>query len=170
MSKEGYDSICKKALEKGANIAKTISVDSVVVEPWVQLKCRFGCPRYGKSKTCPPFSPDYKETRQILDCYKNAILIEGEPPGKEFKEMLINLEHEANFAGYYKAFAFSAGPCPLCGECNVDEPCRSPEKARPSMESCGIDVFKTVRNNGFEVNFLEHRTQYVKYFGLILIE
>lgn len=165
-----YDSICKKALEKGATQAKVIDVDTIIVEPWVQWKCRFGCPRHGKSKTCPPFSPNYEETKNILGCYSTAVLIEGEPPGRKFKEMLVKLENEANFLGYYKAFALGAGPCPLCNECNIDDPCLSPSKARPSMEACGIDVFKTVRNNGFDVNFLEHKNEYVKYFGLVLIE
>ncbi|MGR3218199.1 MAG: DUF2284 domain-containing protein [Candidatus Anammoxibacter sp.] len=170
MSKNSYDSICKMALEKGARLVKVIDVNSIAVEPWVQWKCRFGCPRHGKSKTCPPFAPDYKETGKILDSYSTAILIEGEPPGKKFNEMIVKLENEANFAGYYKAFALGAGPCPLCSECNIDEPCRNPSLARPSMEACGIDVFKTVRDNGFEVNFLKHKNTYVKYFGLILVE
>ncbi|HDY69298.1 MAG TPA: hypothetical protein ENH85_16120 [Candidatus Scalindua sp.] len=55
-------------------------------------------------------------------------------------------------------------------ECDIDESCVKPKDARPSMEACGIDVFKTVRNNGFEIEFLEHRNEYVKYFGLLLID
>ncbi len=171
-SNKGYDALCKTAMEQeyGVTEAKVVSVDSIVVEPWVQMKCRFGCPRHEKSRTCPPFSPDYKETKRILECYKTAILVEGEPPAKNFTEMLVKLEHKATLDGYYKAFALDAGPCSLCKECNIDGKCRFPAKARPSMESCGIDVFKTVRNNGFEVEFLQHKKQYVKYFGLVLVE
>lgn len=170
MDDRGYDAICRSAEEKGATLVKVVSVDSVAVEPWVQWKCKFGCPRHGKSKTCPPFSPHYEETKQILASYKVGVLIEGEPPGRQFAEMMVKLENEANLAGYYKAFAFGAGPCPICDECNDGGACRFPAKARPSMESCGIDVFKTVRNNGFSVNFLKHRNEYVKYFGIVLIE
>ncbi len=162
--------LCDEAVKSGATASKVISTNSIIVEPWVQLKCRFGCPKFGKYKTCPPFAPSYKETRELLDCYKTALLIEGQPPGKEFKEMILSIEHKANFAGYYKAFVMGAGPCPLCAECDIDEACIKPKDARPSMEACGIDVFKTVRNNGFEIKFLEHRNEYVKYFGLLLIE
>ena len=169
--------LCEEAERLGATEAKIIDVSSVVVEPWVQLKCRFGCPQYGKSKTCPPFAPTYEETRKILQCYTQAILIEGQPPGRDFKEMLLRLEREATLAGYHKAFVMGAGPCPLCappeggpGICPEEGPCLIPEKARPAMEACGIDVFQTIRNNGFTVSFLEKRGEYVKYFGLLLLE
>ncbi|MDO8136111.1 MAG: DUF2284 domain-containing protein [Candidatus Brocadiales bacterium] len=162
--------LCDEAIRLGATEAKIIPIDSVVVEPWVQLKCRFGCPHYGRSKTCPPFAPHYKETKEILGYYKYSLLVEGQPPGKDFKEMLLKLELEANIGGYHKALALGAGPCPLCTKCPEEGPCLLPYKARPSMEACGIDVFQTVRNNGLEVNFLERKGEYVKYFGLILLK
>lgn len=162
--------LCEEAVRLGATEAKVIPISSVVVEPWVQMKCRFGCPYYNKSKTCPPFAPTYKETLDVLRCYKHGILIEGQPPGKGFMEMLLRLELDANIAGFHKAFAMGAGPCSLCPRCPEDEPCLMPYHARPSMEACGIDVFQTVRNNGFEVHFLEERGMYVKYFGLILLD
>ena len=170
MKKDIIKVLYNEAVKLGATALKRISTESIIVEPWVQLKCRFGCPKFGKYKTCPPFTPSYKETRELLDCYKTALLIEGQPPGKEFKEMILSVEHKANFEGCYKAFALGAGPCPLCAECDVEGDCIKPKDARPSMEACGIDVFKTVRNNGFEIDFLEHRNEYVKYFGLVLLE
>ena len=159
-----------EAIKLGATITKLISTKNIVVEPWVQLKCRFGCTKFGKYKTCPPYTPTYQETRELLNCYKSAILIEGQPPAKQFEGMLLKLEHKANLSGLYKAFSMNAGPCPLCAECDVTGTCPMPEDARPSMEACGIDVFKTVRDNGFEIKFLEHKTEYVKYFGLLLLE
>ncbi len=170
MGKNELDALCDEAVKLGATASKIISAKNIVVEPWVQLKCRFGCSKFGKYKTCPPFAPSYKETRELLDCYKTAIVIEGQPPGKDFEEMILRIEHKANFAGYYKAFVMGAGPCPLCAECNVEEACIRAKDARPSLEACGIDVFQTVRNSGFEIKFLEHRNEYVKYFGLLLIE
>ncbi len=170
MKKDRVELLCSELVKLGATASRLIFTKSVIIEPWVQLKCRYGCSRYGKFNTCPPFTPSYKETQELLNCYKTAILVEGQPPGREFKEMLLNIEHKANFAGFYKAFALSAGPCPLCIECNIDEPCVKPKDARPSMEACGIDVFRTVRNNGFEIEFLEHKNEYVKYFGLLLLD
>ena len=170
MNKNRVLQLCDFVTKIGATEAKPIPIGSIEVEPWVQLKCLYGCPRYGKSKTCPPFSPKYEDTRVILASYKQAILIEGQPPGREFSEMLLKLELKANVAGYHKAFAMGAGPCPLCPECPPDKPCIKPSEARPSMESCGIDVFQTVRNNGFQINFLEKKGTYVKYVGLLLLE
>ncbi len=170
MKKDEIEVLRSEAAKLGATASKLISTKSIIVEPWVQLKCRYGCPKYGKYKTCPPFTPSYKETHELLSCYETAILIEGQPPGREFKEIILSIEHKANFAGFYKAFALGAGPCPLCSECNVDDYCIKPKDARPSMEACGIDVFRTVRENGFEIDFLEHRNEYVKYFGLLLLE
>ncbi|MCP5007260.1 MAG: DUF2284 domain-containing protein [Planctomycetes bacterium] len=164
------EALCSTLIKLGATTSRLIVVESVIVEPWVQLKCRFGCSKFGNFKTCPPYSPTYKETRELLSSYKSALLIEGQPPGKNFKDMLLAIEHKANFAGFYKAFALGAGPCPLCTECNVSKECTLPTDARPSMEACGIDVFGTVRNNGFEIKFLEHKNEYVKYFGLLLLE
>ncbi|MFQ5862237.1 MAG: DUF2284 domain-containing protein [Candidatus Brocadiales bacterium] len=163
--------LCEEAVRLGATEAKIIPISSVVVEPWVQMKCRFGCPHYNKSKTCPPFAPTYRETKDALRCYRRGILIEGQPPGKEFTELLLKLELGANIAGFHKAFAMGAGPCPLCHKCpEENEPCLMPYHARPSMEACGIDVFQTVRDNGFEIRFLEEKGAYVRYFGLILLE
>ncbi|MDR4503269.1 MAG: DUF2284 domain-containing protein [Candidatus Scalindua sp.] len=162
--------LCSELVKLGATASRLITTESVIVEPWVQLKCRFGCSKFGKFKTCPPYTPSYKETRELLNSYKSALLIEGQPPGRDFKDMLLAVEHKANFAGFYKAFALGAGPCPLCTECTIGESCTLPTDARPSMEACGIDVFGTVRNNGFEIKFLEHKNEYVKYFGLLLLE
>jgi predicted metal-binding protein len=170
MTEDKKEALCNEAVKSGATASKLISAKSIAVEPWVQLKCRYGCPKFGEYKTCPPFAPTYQETRELLSCYDTAILIEGQPPGRDFKDMILRLEHKANFAGFYKAFVMGAGPCPLCAECDVDGECAQPKDARPAMEACGIDVFKTVRNNGFEIEFLEHRNEYVKYFGLLLLD
>jgi hypothetical protein len=43
-------------------------------------------------------------------------------------------------------------------------------KARPSMEACGIDVYETSRNAGFRIEPVREKSDYVKYFGLLLME
>jgi predicted metal-binding protein len=170
VSKDKIESLREETIKLGATISKLILTKDIVIEPWVQLKCRFGCSKFGKYKTCPPYTPTYKETQELMGCYEYAILVEGQPPAKQFEKMLLRIEHKANLTGFYKAFALNAGPCPLCTECDVEGTCVMPQDARPSMEACGIDVFKTVRNNGFEIKFLEHKNEYVKYFGLLLLE
>ena len=84
--------------------------------------------------------------------------------------MVIKIEKEAFLAGYYKALAMGAGPCRLCRDCNLKGECRHREEARPSMESCGIDVFATVRNNGFTIDTLDSARCKADYFSLVLIK
>jgi len=38
------------------------------------------------------------------------------------------------------------------------------------MEACGIDVFRTARNNGFEINTQRETFDRWNYFALVLIE
>ncbi|MBC8430930.1 MAG: hypothetical protein H8D96_03325 [Desulfobacterales bacterium] len=38
------------------------------------------------------------------------------------------------------------------------------------MEACGIDVFKTARNNGFEVDTRKETFGRWNYFAMVLVE
>jgi predicted metal-binding protein len=67
-----YDKFIEKAIEVGANDAKIIKTDSIETAVWVRWKCRYGCDG-GSSLCCPTNSPTYKETREVIDCYKCAL-------------------------------------------------------------------------------------------------
>ena len=43
-------------------------------------------------------------------------------------------------------------------------------RIRPMMEACGIDVFKTARHNGFEIDTRKDAYGQWNYFALVLIE
>ena len=83
--------------------------------------------------------------------------------------LAVEIAREAFLDGYYKAIAFGSGPCCICRECALEN-CRFPKKTVPSMEGCGIDVFKTARNNGFEIQTIREREEVHNYFGLVLFE
>lgn len=155
-------------IEKGAVDVKIISPKTITTAPWVILKCQFGCPNYGRSLCCPPRTPSYEMTRKILDSYDKAILFHTHDR-KNTTQMAEEVSRQIFFDGYYKTQAFGSGPCTLCKKCNLDDGCLNPAIARPSMEACGIDVFQTVRDNGFEVNTLKSRNEETDNFGLILI-
>jgi hypothetical protein len=38
------------------------------------------------------------------------------------------------------------------------------------MEACGIDVFKTARDNGFPIEVVQTRDEEINIFGLILVD
>ena len=173
---------CDKALENYATHAKPIHPSTVVTAPWVRLKCQFGCRGYGKSYGCPPDTPTPEETQTVIDCYQRAILfhVESIPGSKEkggrnvlkFFDMLVDLEGEVFKDGYYKALLFLAGPCHLCKECakGKGEPCLYGNKSRPAMEAVGIDVYQTVRNNGFFIETLKEKGDPKNLYALMLVD
>jgi predicted metal-binding protein len=162
-----YTKYIKCTKELGAIEAKIIPVKSIVVAEWVRLKCQFGCSGYGQSLTCPPYSPTPDETRKVLVFYKSAILVHGEYY-KDIHSMIPLLEREIFLDGFHKAFGMGAGSCQLCKSCAKF--CRHPDKTRPNMEACGIDVYSTVRTNGYPIQVVKTETCKANYYGLVLIE
>ncbi|EQB22207.1 hypothetical protein UNSWDHB_423 [Dehalobacter sp. UNSWDHB] len=146
-----------------------IHPQDVVTAHWVKDHCRYGCSSYGE-KCCPPNSPSYEDTRVKLDGYTKAFLIEGQPPTRMFQRVMLDAEKAAFKQGFYKAFAFWAGPCHLCSECKQPAPPKKCTATRPSMESAGMDVFATVTKQGFTMRTLKDKNEFVKYFGLLLLE
>ena len=115
------------------------------------------CGNYGHRYGCPPF--DYAPLSVIAPYQKVRILgvkivpNDGNlplsvantlmlPVIRELNEELLALEK--SLCGV--AFGF-AGSCPYCGEipcARIDgEPCRHPDKVRPSLEAFGFDMSKT---------------------------
>jgi len=160
--------LCKMAMKLGAAEAKPIKPSNVLVRDWVRLKCQFGCGGYGKTLTCPPYSPTPDQTRRVLGEYSRAILVRFAPPEEDTHRIMVKLEREAFLSGHYAAFGIAAGPCELCAECNLEE-CAHPRQARPSMESCGIDVYATVRRAGMQIIVVRKKSDIPRYFGLLLV-
>lgn len=158
------------AIELGFEQAVAISPKEVVTAPWVQIKCSSGCGRFGKNLQCPPHTLDHGETREMLDSYTVALLVQGQPPGKSFHNKLLSLEKRMFLDGYYKAFVFGAGPCTICPECPEDGRCRHHNLARPAMEASGIDVFATAEQAGLSLSPLKNKDGYIKYIGLLLVK
>ena len=146
-----------------------LAAHDIRVADWPGLKCQFGCEKYG-TPHCPPNSPTPAMTRRILKDFRQALLLEGEPPTRDFQTKIVQAERLAFVAGFHKALAFWAGPCSLCKQCVTDGKCRNPTQARPAMEAAGIDVFGTVRHAGISLRTLATRSEHVKYFGLLLLD
>ncbi len=162
--------IMQKAVEIG--FQKTIPLDPEQIEtaPWVQMKCRHGCPHYGRSLQCPPHTDTAEQTGQLLKSYTKALLLVGQPPANKFHNQLLKLEKTAFLDGFHKALAFGAGHCTVCDRCDTEAPCRFPGQARPSMEASGMDVFETARRCGVNLEPVTARDGYVKFIGLLLLE
>ncbi|MFH1615978.1 MAG: DUF2284 domain-containing protein [Planctomycetota bacterium] len=163
--------LCDLAKSKSAvRDARIISPADVETASWVRLKCRFGCSGYGQCLVCPPFTPLPQEMRDVLDGYKRAILIHFKPDA-DVKAVVAELEREIFLKGFWKAFGLGCGPCYFCKSCTVEQGlCRYPERARPAMEACGIDVFSTVKKFGLPIEVLSTHRKCPNYYGLILID
>ena len=61
----------------------------------------------------------------------------------------------------------TCGGCRLCPVCakRTGEPCRHPDKALPSMESYGIDVYNTTKDTA--LRYINGQDT-VTYFGVVL--
>lgn len=98
------------------------------------------------------------------------------------------IEGEAQAMGHYLATGFSCGHCRLCGEeinPKVECPaiqdgkplwnlCAYPLRARPAMESSGIDVFATAKRAGWTSSYIGLSTEPCEVeaagtFGLVLV-
>ena len=101
------ENLLQLALELGAEKAKIIDTETVVVAEWVRWKCLYGCPLYAKDPFHPPVAPDAESSKKVLGEYTKAILLNG-PNGQALSEAAVRLEGEAYHRGYYKAFALVA--------------------------------------------------------------
>ncbi len=155
-------------LSNGAFAAVEISPAAIETAPWVMMKCRYGCPRYGHNRSCPPFSPKWDETAVILASYRRAIIFgvhdmgAGTPLALKVSRMMAN-------DGYYKVIAFGTGPCTRCKEC-TPERCPSPSEVLPSPESCGIDLIATVRKAGLTIDIPPKEGAPLSCYAIILVD
>jgi predicted metal-binding protein len=101
------DHLLQRALELGAEKAKIIDPETVVVAEWVRWKCKYGCPLFAKDLYHAPGAPEAESMQKVLREYRTAILLNG-PDGKALSEAAGRLEGEAYHQGYYKAFALVA--------------------------------------------------------------
>lgn len=163
-----FKEFVQRACELGAHEAKIIDAATIVTAPWVRLKCQFGCELYGLGYCCPPHTPTPEEMSRVIACYEKALLFHGIKPGN-LTGIAYGLEREIFLAGYYKALGLGAGPCSLCRKC-PQKRCSHPDRARPSMESCGIDVYATVHANGLPIEVLRDETCRGNFYGLVLID
>jgi predicted metal-binding protein len=169
----------KKILEKqlvnkvksmdGIAGAAVIDASTIVTAEWVRMKCEYGCAGYAGCLTCPPYTPPPDKTEKLLRGYTKALLIHAHSYRK-IRMAMRAMEREAFLSGLPAAFGMSGGPCDLCKQCALDDGCRHPDKARPSLEACGIDVFTTVRSNGFHIEVLTSTDQTPDYYSIVLLE
>jgi predicted metal-binding protein len=79
---EKFDFLRKMALKMGAVDAKIITADKIIVEDRIVLKCKVGCTNYGKTLSCPPYTPTAEEFRKIVSEYSYALFMKFKSQAK----------------------------------------------------------------------------------------
>ena len=155
-----------------------VSPKDITFSEQVRAACESNmCGRYGKSWTCPPGAGDWKVLAEHYKSYENAFVFTtkhdiedsfdiegmgeaGKQHAKADEAILALLEKQDQ---QYELSG--AGSCSICGECTYpNAPCRFPEKARRSMEACGIDVVALSKFCG--INYTNGPNT-VTYFSII---
>ncbi len=170
---------CQRALQLGVDAATIMAAEDVIAAEWVRMKCLFGCDEPGQHKTCPPNLPPIETTLRLLGEYRRAVLLEvgpivgaenSDPESRRINDAALALERDLFLAGHHKAWMLGAGPCDLCESCAKGKDCPTPEKARPSMEGLGVDVFTTVRNAGRTIEVVRDEGDEYRFFALVLVD
>lgn len=147
---------------------KEIEARKIVVSARPVWKCR-ACPMYGKTPSCPPYAPSWKETQEWLTFFKKGLLLKFEIEMNTFEAekrrvLLCLLKKEKKYfnEGYPYALALFPGNCNLCDECEFEKSkeCIDPTRVRPCVDAVGIEVSSLVKI-AFSENVL---------YGLVLID
>jgi predicted metal-binding protein len=174
--KADLDRYRQKVLKLGATKAAIVTAIEIPVDERVALKCQIPlCFGYGTNPNCPPHTLKPRELKEILTKYDYAVFFALDVPPEvivrdkaTIKERvaayqqvfaIVNeLESIAFYDGYYLAFGLAAGSCrhTFCGQqdsCTVmeGERCRISLRSRPSMEAVGIDVYRMVASQGWDI-------------------
>ena len=171
---------------KKFDINEIIPLDTkdICVAPWVRLKCKYGCSKYGKSWCCPPETPDPEKMQIVLEGYREALLLCGTIKNGDFyrdnqrkRRIQVNtwkgtlaLERRLFLAGYYKAFGLVSENCALCKTCTYPRECKFPKDRRPSVESCSIDIFQTLKKINIQVQIAKEVASEYNCYSIILLE
>lgn len=167
-------------LDTGLSDFKWINPKEIFVAQWVRVKCEFGCSDYGLG-TCPPNTPTVKECRDFFNEYNHGLVIrltksadKNNYPSDWSREMtikLLELERKIFLAGFQKSFLLNQTCCCLCKDCSGDRlNCKDKKNSRPSPEAFAVDVYKTVRNIGMEINVVSENPSEMNRIAILLIE
>ena len=167
-------------LRHGFSDYKWIRPEDVVISNWVRMKCKFGCPDYGRCAACPPNTPSVSDCRKFFDEYQEIAIFhlgkklenpeERHELVRDFDKRLLKVEREVFLAGNVKAFLLFAGTCSLCKECVTSrEDCKQPLLSRPTIDALAVDVFSSVRNVGYPLEVLQDYNDTMNRYAFLLI-
>ncbi len=163
------DKYLQMATDLGMVDGRIISPADIFFDPRAILKCRWGCDDFFKhSIKCSVRDTSFQERIEMIKAYRDILLLRGHD-GSQLSKAVLEIERAAFLDGHY--FAFAIRYCRLCPNCALDrgEECPTPDKVRPCDEGFGIDMFKTVRNQGLPCEVLQAKDEPQNRYGFVLI-
>lgn len=154
---------------------------TIIVSQWVRMKCKYGCPSYGRIASCPPNTLSVEECREFFSEYLAGLVFHFQKvaPEKEARlawtaktnVALTQVERDVFLAGYPKAFLLFMDSCHICSECVATRAeCKEPKLSRPSPEGMAVDVYATVWQLGFPIEVRTDPSDLMDRYAFLLVE
>jgi len=175
------EKLLQLALDCGATKAVVLEQSQIVLNAEFRAACEMNsCGVYGKCWMCPPDVGPIEELMAKIRTFPRGVWYQtiGEiEDSYDFEGMTeVSNRHaavsqrirEATPEGL-RVLHLTCGGCHVCARCaKLDgEPCRFPDRALPSVESYGVDVYNTTKGTGLKYI---NGANTVTYFGLLLFE
>lgn len=186
-----FETILNTTKEMGASDAIILKPQQVEVNPELaELYNPSGCDFFGQCKNHPPHLTTPEEFQVMLDHARAVLVFRVDMPNNLFMcsdrrvcfqilhELAANIENCASENGYPGSSAYAGGSCRdifcpheiSCDVIDKNRPCRYPDKARPSISGCGVDVVKLMAISGWSEVHREMRMQEMACVcGLVLL-
>ncbi len=141
-----------------------INHNSFVFEERIKQKC-YHCKNYGTKWTCPPNIPNVDYNKMFHE-YENIVVLRLELSleNADFEEQrtnstnhlhraLLYLENEMYKQNNSTAISFIGGSCKLCKNGCGSQKCINPYLSRMPWEATGCNIIKTMKNEGYDIEF-----------------
>ncbi len=168
------------ALDAGANNAAVIRTEEIVLSASFREICeRNACGKYGRCWTCPPDIGEIDTLMAEVRAYRYGLMyqtigkledsfdVEGMESAAKAHQVVGQRLEAFLMLMLEKHLHLSCGGCRICERCAKADglPCRDPERALPSMEGYGIDVYNTCKPTALK--YINGQNT-VTYFGIVL--
>lgn len=163
------EKLIAQAMELGADDSMVFNVCDIAFDPRSLIKCLGGCPynvHYCPLARDPQLA---KALKEIAQTYSWGILIRTHDLAMG-QDITLAVERTAFLAGY--TFAVGCTECAACEECSIEhaKPCIDMTKLRMPFYAMGIDVYKTVRGLGWELNVLQTQDEVPSNITAVFVE
>lgn len=175
--------LTQMALSEGATKATVIPGGQVALSKDFRDICATNaCGKYGRCYMCPPDVGDIEPLMDKVRGFSRALVYQTISPledsfdyegmvaaGHNHVQLSQRIQNKLPGLLPQGFLHLTCGGCRLCEACLKPQglPCRFPDRALPSVESYGIDVYNTVK--GTELKYI-NGPDTVTYFGMAFFD